>query len=85
VVTAIVTLIPALLYSGVLIPIQSLSGEAQVIARLLPAMYYTEIVLGSFLKATGPAEMWSAAAVLTVYALALLGIGFAMFSKRPSS
>ncbi len=85
VVTAIVTLIPALLYSGVLIPIQSLSGEAQVIAHLLPAMYYTEIVLGSFLKGTGLAQMWLAMLVLAGYAAALLGIGFAAFSKRPSA
>ena len=85
VVTAIVTLIPALLYSGVLIPIQSLSGQAQLIAHLLPAMYYTEIVLGSFLKGTGVSHLWFAASVLTFYALVLLGIGYAMFSKRPNS
>ncbi len=84
-VTAIVTMIPALLYSGVLIPIQSLSGEAQILAHLLPAMYYTNIVLGSFLKGTAIGELWLDAGVLGVYAVALLAIGFAMFSKRPSA
>ena len=46
--TAILTIVPAVLYSGILVPIPSLSRGAQVLAHLLPAMYYSEIVLGRF-------------------------------------
>lgn len=82
VVTAIVTVVPAALYSGVLIPIQSLSGEAQVTAHLLPAMYYANIVTGSFLKGAGLATLWRDVAVLLLYAVVLFVVGFALFRKR---
>ena len=83
VVTAIVTVVPAALYSGVLIPIPSLSGQAQVAAHMLPAMYYTNIVTGSFLKGAGLATLWRDVAVLTLYAAGLFAAGYGLFRKRP--
>ena len=85
VVTAIATVVPAALYSGVLVPIPSLSGQAQVIAHALPAMYYTNILTGTFLKGTGMADLWLDVMILTVYAAALFLVGYKLFSKRPRS
>ncbi|WP_137938542.1 ABC transporter permease [Chitinivorax sp. B] len=84
IVTAIVTVIPAVLYSGVLIPIPSLGPTAQGIAHLLPAMYFTNIVVGCFLKGVGWAALWTDVLILAGYAVALFGIGFFMFHKRPN-
>ena len=83
--TAIVTVVPAVLYSGVLIPISSLSGQAQVTAHLLPAMYYTDIVMGSFLKGVGLTALWGNVLVLVLYTVVLFSAGSYMFSKRPSA
>ena len=83
--TAIVTVVPAVLYSGVLIPIPSLSGQAQVTAHLLPAMYYTDIVMGSFLKGVGLTALWGNVLVLILYTVVLFSAGYFMFSKRPSA
>ncbi len=85
IVTIILTMIPAVLYSGMLIPIASLSGQARVIAHILPAMYYTNIATGSFLKGVGLNSLWPNVLILAVYAIALFSIGFALFSKRPRS
>lgn len=85
IVTAIVTVIPAVLYSGVLIPIPSLGPSAQIIAHLLPAMYYTNIVVGCFLKGVGLVALWQDVLVLAGYAVLLFGTGFVMFSKRPAA
>ena len=85
VVTAIATVVPAALYSGVLVPIPSLSGQAQVIAHTLPAMYYANIVTGTFLKGTGMVDLWQDLLILTVYAAALFAVGYSLFSKRPRS
>ncbi|MBV1775361.1 ABC transporter permease [Burkholderiaceae bacterium DAT-1] len=84
IVTTIVTVVPAVLYSGVLIPVPSLSGAGQWIAHALPAMYYTDIVTGCFLKGSGLAEMWRELAVLAAYALALFTAGYRLMSKRPA-
>ena len=85
VLTAIVTVVPAALYSGVLIPIPSLAGEAQVLAHLLPAMYYANIVTGSFLKGVGFAQLWQDVAILALYAGVLFTAGFFLFRKRPKA
>ena len=83
IVTAIFTIVPAVLYSGILIPISSLAQAARVIAHALPAMYYTNIVLGCFLKGVGFSALWLELLILVLYATALLTIGYLMFSKRP--
>jgi ABC-2 type transport system permease protein/ribosome-dependent ATPase len=83
IVTSILTIVPAALYSGVLIPISSLSKGAQIEAHMMPAMYYTNIVLGSFLKGTGITVLWMNVAVLAVYALILFTTGYLLFTKRP--
>jgi ABC-2 type transport system permease protein len=83
IVTAIFTIVPAVLYSGILIPISSLTKAAQVIAHALPAMYYTNIALGCFLKGVGFAALWFELLILGLYATILFTIGYLMFNKRP--
>ena len=85
IVTSIITLVPAVLYSGVLIPVFSLEKTAQVVAHLLPAMYYTNIVTACFLKGIGIAYFWQDILVLAGYAAALMLLGYLMFRKRTSS
>ena len=83
IVTAIFTIVPAVLYSGILVPISSLTQAAQVIAHALPAMYYTNIALGCFLKGVGFAALWFELLILALYAAVLFTIGYLMFNKRP--
>ena len=85
IVTAIFTIVPAVLYSGILVPISSLTQAAQIIAHALPAMYYTDIVLGCFLKGVGLASLWLELLVLGLYAAVLFTVGYLMFSKRPKA
>jgi len=85
IVTAIFTIVPAVLYSGILVPISSLTSAAQVIAHALPAMYYTDIVLGCFLKGVGLTALWLELLVLGLYAAVLFTVGYLMFSKRPKA
>ncbi|WDQ18542.1 ABC transporter permease [Rhodopirellula sp. P2] len=85
VVTFIVTVIPSILYSGVIVPISSLSPTAQMTAHGLPAMYYTNIIVGTFMKGVGLRELWPDVLVLAFYATGLMTIGYRMFHKRPST
>lgn len=80
--TAILTVVPAVLYSGMLIPIPSLSAAAKLIAYLLPGMYYTDIVLGAFLKDVSWRGLWPNMLVLLLYSAVLFGLGYALFRKR---
>ena len=83
--TAILTVVPAVLYSGVLVPISSLSPTTSSVAHLLPAMYYTQIVLGAFLKGVGLNILWFEVGVLALYAAVLFTLGYFLFSKRPNA
>ncbi|GAB6096607.1 ABC transporter permease [Desulfatiferula olefinivorans] len=82
IVTSITTLVPAVLYSGVLVPIASLETSAKCLAHLLPAMYYTNIVSASFMKGAGLSLFWKDLLILSVYAAGLMALGHFFFHKR---
>ncbi|MBE0454704.1 MAG: ABC transporter permease [Roseovarius sp.] len=83
--TVIVTIVPSVLYSGLLVPIASMDAAGQFEAHLFPAMYYTDIVLGSFLKGVGLEQLWGKVLALLIYAVGLWTASFFMFHKRPKS
>lgn len=83
--TAVLTMMPALDYSGFLIPIHSMDAGGQLIARSLPFMYATQIMEGSFLKGLGFGEQWPELLMLIAYTAALLAVGYVLFRKRPST
>ena len=83
--TTIVTIVPSMLYSGLLVPIASMDAESKFEAHLFPTMYYNEIALGSFLKGIGPDQLWGNALVLTLYAGVLWTLSYFLFHKRPKS
>lgn len=66
-------LFPILFLSGTLVPIESMPEVLQKLSFLSPLRYYMDIILGVFLKGAGVSELWP-------QALALLGIGVALFT-----
>lgn len=77
-----ITFVPALQYSGLEIPVSSMGSDAQVIAHLMPAMHYTRIIDGSFLKGVGLSVLWPDIALLAVYATVLFSACYMLFHKR---
>jgi len=56
VLTVIVTILPGFLYSGMLMPISSMSGESYIEAHIFPIMYYNHIIYDTFLIGQGLAS-----------------------------
>jgi ABC-2 type transport system permease protein/ribosome-dependent ATPase len=83
--TVVVTIIPSVLYSGLLVPIASMDPAGQFEAHLFPAVYFTDIVLGSFLKGIGMGDLWGRLLALLVYSALLWTASFLMFHKRPKA
>lgn len=52
-VTAIVTITPTIQFSGLMQPVSTLEGEAQIIGTLWPATYYMRASVGAFTKGLG--------------------------------
>jgi ABC-2 type transport system permease protein/ribosome-dependent ATPase len=77
-----ITFVPALQYSGLEIPIASMGPDAQVIAHMMPAMHYTRVIDGTFLKGVGLAVLWPDILLLALYATVLFAACYLLFHKR---
>jgi ABC-2 type transport system permease protein len=84
-ITIVIAMVPTLLFSGLLVPVSSLSSGAQVQAHLLPMMYYTDVVRGSFLKGLGWKPMWVDLFALAGFAVVLQLVAYGLFTKRPKA
>lgn len=83
--TVVFSFVPAMLYSGLLVPIESMGLATKIESHLFSPIYYLRITWGSFLKGLGWRELWFDVLALVVYALILWVVGFLNFHKRPSS
>jgi ABC-2 type transport system permease protein/ribosome-dependent ATPase len=83
IITVVLSIVPTMLYGGLLVPVSALGPETQVVAHLFPAMYFTNIVQGTFLKGVGLEVLWQDLLILLLYAAALLSVGHWLFRKRP--
>lgn len=85
VITIVVSTVPTFLFSGLLVPVSSMSQGAQLQAHLFPAMYYTNILRGSFLKGIGLEVLWPDFLALVLFAVLFRLGGYWLFTKRPRS
>lgn len=85
IITIIIAMIPTILFSGLLVPVSSLSPGAWVQAHFFPGMYYTNILRGSFLKGLGWESIWTDMIALAGFAVALRVTAYLLFTKRPKA
>lgn len=83
IITVVLSIVPTMLYGGLLVPVSALGPETQIVAHLFPAMYFTNIVHGTFLKGVGLEVLWRDVLILVLYATVLLSVGYWLFRKRP--
>jgi ribosome-dependent ATPase len=80
--TALITLIPAVQFSGMIDPVSSLQGAGAFIGRIYPTTYFVVIARGAFSKALGFTDLWSAFMPLLITAPALLCLGILLLKKQ---
>ena len=76
------SLLPSLLLSGALFPIENMPGVLQAISRVVPARYLVHGLRGVLLKGSGPGLLWPDVAAMAVFALAILALATARFQRR---
>ena len=82
--TLVISFVPALLYSGLIMPIESMATATKIESHLFPTLYYLRLTWGSFLKGLGWTELWFDIAALMFYAVILWVTAFLNFHKRPA-
>ncbi len=76
------SLLPSLLLSGMLFPIENMPRPLQVISSVIPARYLVHGLRGVMLKGSGVGLLWPDLAAMSLFALAILGLATARFQRR---
>jgi ABC-2 type transport system permease protein len=74
-------MLPSLLLSGFMFPREAMPVAAQLLGLLLPLTFYLEILRGVLLKGLGLEYLWRDALALAGFAVVLIGLSVARFSK----
>ncbi|MCO6411391.1 MAG: ABC transporter permease, partial [Thiogranum sp.] len=80
--TALLTMLPAVTFSGLLNPVTSLEGAGRVIGEMFPTTHFITIARGTFSKALGFAELQGAFVPLLVAVPVLIGLAAALLRKQ---
>ena len=81
-VAAFFVMMPCVLLSGFIFPVENMPPAIQALASLIPLKYYLEIVRGLFLKGTGWNELWRPAVVLLAWGIGIMTLASLKFRKR---
>ncbi|MEH6721828.1 MAG: ribosome-associated ATPase/putative transporter RbbA [Aurantimonas endophytica] len=80
--TAILTLLPATQYSGMIDPVSSLEGVGAIIGKIYPATHFMTISRGTFSKALDFADLAPFFLPLLIAVPVLLGLGTLLLKKQ---
>jgi ribosome-dependent ATPase len=80
--TAILSIVPAVNFSGIFAPVSSLSGGAIILGLTFPSAWYQPITVGVFAKALGMLDLWQNVAAISVIALAYVILTLIFLRKQ---
>ncbi len=80
--TAIATIVPAVLFSGMMQPVSSLEGGAIVIGRIFPSSYFMTISLGVFTKGLGFSDLSENFLALAIFVVVLSVLSVHLLRKQ---
>ncbi len=77
-----IAIIPAVNFSGLLVPVSTLSGGAQLFGLAFPASWYEQISIGTFTKGLGFAELWRNHLALLGFAVLFVAVSVLALKKQ---
>ena len=80
--TSILTVLPATQFAGMMTPVSSLAGGAQVIGRLFPMTYFVPVSVGTFTKGLGFLDLGANLAALAAFVPALTILNLLCLRKQ---
>jgi ribosome-dependent ATPase len=80
--TAILTVLPATMFAGMMVPVSSLSGMARLMGRLFPMSYFLPVSVGTFTKGLGFADLGVRIGELAIFIPALTLISLLLLRKQ---
>lgn len=80
--TAIVIMVPAVEFSGLMQPVASLEGADWLIGTLFPTSHFNQVSVGVFAKGRGFLDLAPELATLALFWVVLLGLAIALLRKQ---
>ena len=80
--TAILSIVPAVNFSGLFAPVSSLSGTAKILGLTFPSAWYQPITVGVFAKALGMSSLWFNVVAIFIIAVAYLVLSLLFLRKQ---
>lgn len=80
--TAVLSIVPAVNFSGIFAPVSALSGGAKIIGLTFPSAWYQPITVGVFAKALGMADLWRNVAAISIIALVFFTLSLMFLRKQ---
>ena len=81
-ITAVGTVMPAMSFSGFLVPVSSLQGGAYIMGKILPSAWYANLTTGTFTKGLGYPELIREHLILGGYYLLLITLATMNLKKQ---
>ncbi|HSZ53278.1 MAG TPA: ribosome-associated ATPase/putative transporter RbbA [Caulobacteraceae bacterium] len=79
---AIIAILPAVQFSGLFVPVSSLTGTAALAAKIFPSTYFQAVSVGTFTKALGFNTLWPNIVALAVIAVAYFSLSAILLKKQ---
>jgi ribosome-dependent ATPase len=80
--TAILTVLPATQFAGMMTPVSSLGTGAQIMGRAFPMTYFVPISVGTFTKGLGFDDLWTDLVALAFFVPVLALLSVLMLRKQ---
>ena len=82
--TTVISIIPTVNFSGLLVPVSSLTGQGRVIGLMFPMAWFQPISVGTFTKGLTYSDLWSNTLVLALFAVAYFIAAHVFLRKQES-
>lgn len=79
---ALSSLLPSLILSGMLVPIENMPRILQALSSVIPARYFVHAMRGIMLKGSCLSILWGDLVALAIFALAIVALAWARFRRR---
>jgi ABC-2 type transport system permease protein len=76
------SLLPSLLLSGMVFPVENMPWPLRLLSRIIPARYLVHALRGILLKGNGLEVLWPDLLAVVVFAVAIVALATARFQRR---
>ena len=80
--TSIISMIPAMNYSGFLYPLSSMEGSGRIIGQIFPAYWYLNITLGTFARGLNTRDLLTEYGAISLFAIVTTFLACLLLKKQ---